>query len=101
MTIIEASPEDVNRYTFALRTADFLTCKTCGVYVAAVMGKGDRIVSTINVAGLRIEAFLDIEEVPMEYGEETTDERIARRYKKWTPTRFTHPELSAADFGPH
>ncbi len=98
---IDASPEELNRYTFALRTADFLTCKTCGVYIAAVMGKGDKIVSTINVIGLRVEEFLNIEEAPMQYGAETTEERIARRYQKWTPTRFTDKTLGGSNFGPH
>jgi len=98
---IDAEPANVNRYRFALKTADFLTCKICGVYIAAVMGEGDKIVSTINVAGLRMENFLNVDEAPMEYSAETTDERIARRYKKWTPTRFTNPELAASNFGPH
>ena len=45
--------------------------------------------------------FLEIEEAPMEYGSETTEERIARRFKKWTPTRFADPALDASNFGPH
>lgn len=101
LTKIIAEPDDLNRYSFALRTADFLTCKICGVYIAAVMGEGDKIVSTINVAGLRMDAFFDIDEAAMEYGAETTDERIARRYKKWTPTEFSNPQLAASNFGPH
>jgi hypothetical protein len=98
---IDASPADLNRYRFALKTADFLTCRHCGVYIAAVMGEGERIVSTVNVAGLRMGEFLNIDEAPMEYGAETPDERIARRYTRWTPTRFTNPDLAASNFGPH
>lgn len=98
---IDAAPEDLNRYRFALRTADFLTCKTCGVYIAAVMGEGDRIVSTINIAGLRMEDFFNIDEAPMDYGAETTEDRIKRRFTKWAPTKFSHPELAASFFGPH
>ncbi len=98
---IEAARENVARYSFALRTADFLICKRCGVYIAAVMGEGDKIVSTLNVAGLRMKPFLAVDEAPMEYGAETTDERIARRYAKWTPTIFTDPALAASNFGPH
>ena len=101
LTTIDCAPEDVERYSFALRTADFLICKSCGVYCAAVMGEGVRIVSTLNVIGLRMTDFFDIEEAPVEYGAETTEERIARRFEKWTPTRFTNPELAAANFGPH
>ncbi len=98
---IDASAGAIHRYTFALRTADFFICKTCGVYIAAVMGEGQRIVSTLNVIGLGIKEFDGIDEAPMEYGVETTAERIARRYEKWTPTRFTDAELSASNFGPH
>ncbi|GAB4529646.1 MAG: hypothetical protein Kow00133_18460 [Amphiplicatus sp.] len=99
--VIDAASGDVIRYRFALRTADFLICRHCGVYVAAVMGAGDKIVSTLNVAGLRMKAFLDVAEAPMEYGAETTDARIARRFQKWTPTRFTDAELGASCFGPN
>ena len=101
VTTIEGAADDVNRYTFALRTADFIMCKNCGVYIAAVMGEGDRIVSTLNIAGLRINEFDGVEEAPMEYGAETTEERIERRYTKWTPTKFTDAALAASNFGPH
>ena len=99
--LIEAAAEDVNRYRFALRTADFLTCRTCGVYIAAAMGEGERIVSTVNVVGLRMEAFSGVEEAPMEYGAETTEARIARRFAKWTPTKFADAGLASSNFGPH
>lgn len=98
---IGALAGDVNRYRFALRTADFLTCKTCGVYIAAVMGEGDSIRSTLNVVGLRMEDFLSVDEAPMEYGAETTEDRIARRLQKWTPTRFSDSEINTSYFGPH
>ena len=67
----------------------------------AVMGEGERIVSTINVVGLRMTDFLDIEEAPADFAAETTEARIARRFDKWTPTRFTNPQLAASYFGPH
>lgn len=98
---IDCAPDDIERYRFALKTADFLICRTCGTYVAAVMGEGERIVSTINVAGLRMTDFLAVEEAPADYGAETTQDRIARRFEKWTPTRFTHNQLAASNFGPH
>ena len=99
--VIEGSPDDLIRYRFGLKTADFLICRDCGVYVAAVIGKAPDIRSTINVVGLRMEAFLDIEETPMQYGSETTEERIARRFQRWTPTRFADAELNNSHFGPH
>ncbi len=99
--VIDAMANNIIRYRFALRTADFLICKHCGVYVAAATGEGANIRSTINVAGLRMAAFLGIEEAPMDYGTETTETRIARRAAKWTPTRFTDKDLNSSYFGPH
>lgn len=99
--VIDAKADDVIRYRFALRTADFLICKHCGVYIAAVTGEGADIRSTINVAGLRMKEFLTVEEAPMQYGAETAETRVARRAVKWTPTRFTDPVLAGSYFGPH
>lgn len=99
--VIDAKAEDVTRYRFALRTADFLICKLCGVYIAAVTGEGSNIRSTVNVAGLRLSAFFGVEEAPMDYAAETTESRVARRAAKWTPTRFTDKDLNSSYFGPH
>ncbi|MCB2098247.1 MAG: hypothetical protein KDE05_11490 [Parvularculaceae bacterium] len=99
--VIDAAERDAHRYRFALRTADFLICKECGVYIAAVIGAGEAIRSTINVAGLRMKEFLGIEEQPMRYGAEDAAARVDRRHEKWTPTRFTDPTLAKSFFGPH
>lgn len=99
--VIDAAADDVLRYRFALRTADFLICRHCGTYICAVIGEGDHIRSVVNIVGLRLEDFLNIEETPSEFGAETTEERIARRAGRWTPTRFIDQELGAAYFGPH
>ena len=99
--VVDAKADDVIRYRFALRTADFLICKQCGVYIAAVTGEGANIRSTINVAGLRMIEFLGIEEAPMQYGAEDAAARVARRAAKWTPTRFTDKDLNSSCFGPH
>lgn len=100
-TVIDAAPDDLIRYRFALRTADFLICRHCGVYIAAVTGAAPDIRATVNVAGLRMADFLSVQEAPAEYGAETLAERIARRSANWTPTRFTHPDLNTSFFGPH
>lgn len=99
--VIDAKANDITRYRFALRTADFLICKSCGVYVAAATGEGANIRSTLNVAGLRMKEFHGIEEAPMQYGAEDAEGRVARRAAKWTPTRFLDAELAASYFGPH
>jgi hypothetical protein len=99
--VIDAKEKDVHRYRFALKTADFLICKQCGVYIAAVTGEGVNIRSTLNVVGLRMKDFLGVEETPMQYGAEGAAARVARRAEKWTPTRFTDAALQTSYFGPH
>jgi hypothetical protein len=100
-TLIEAAAADVHRYRFGLKTADFLICRDCGIYVAAVIGAAPNIRSTINVAGLRLMEFVGVDETPMEYGAETMVDRVARRFEKWTPTRFSDATLGDSYFGPH
>lgn len=99
--VIDAKAEDTHRYRFALKTADFLICKHCGVYIAAATGEDRDIRSTINVAGLRMAAFLGVAERPMDYGAEDAAARNMRRAEKWTPTRFSDGALAASYFGPH
>jgi hypothetical protein len=99
--VIDCAADAVHRYRFALRTADFLICKHCGVYVAAVTGEGDAIRSTLNVAGLRMTEFLGLPEQAVDYGAEDMQARVARRVARWTATRFSDPALARAYFGPH
>lgn len=98
---IEASADDVRRYVFGLRTCDFLFCRTCGVYVAAVIGADADKRATLNAAGLGMTDFTAIEETPMQYGSETREARIARRNKLWTPVHFSDAALETTNFGPH
>jgi hypothetical protein len=60
VTIRLGDPANVSRYCFGLRLADFLICRTCGVFVAAYE-PGDPGRAVIN---------LDV---------------LARRAKNWTP----------------
>src|SRR5512133_1941599 len=42
------APAEVSRYRFALRTADFLVCRTCGVYVGASCTIDGATYATLN-----------------------------------------------------
>jgi len=72
----------LQRYRFALRTADFLICTICGVYLGAVLAEDDGTWSTIN---LRLTELTPGEEVAS-YGAEDSHQRIERRRRVWTPT---------------
>jgi hypothetical protein len=85
---VSISVRDVDalvRYRFGHRTADFLICARCGVYIGALMEDGGKSWFVINANALRPppgddfpvqRADLDAEDVPA---------RIARRKKRWTP----------------
>ncbi len=83
---IVAAPGALRRYAFGRRQIEFLLCRECGVYVAAWMEAEGRGYSTLNAAGVDLPGVADITPQPMDYDEETDDERIARRLSRWTPT---------------
>ncbi|MGO9802994.1 MAG: GFA family protein [Steroidobacteraceae bacterium] len=75
----------IERYRFGLKTADFLLCKRCGVYVGAQIETAHGAFGIINTLtmtpvpdGLPVPA-------PAQYGSESSNERIERREKRWTP----------------
>ena len=79
------SDRPLTRYRFGHKTADFLLCRNCGTYVAAVMEGPDGPVAVLNVVGLCISALLDRETVFASLEGEGVEERRARRLSRWTP----------------
>jgi hypothetical protein len=78
-------PEFLRRYRFALRTADFLTCRECGTLVAAVLLSRRGAHSMINVNSLHeIPKRLPAGK-PVKSSGESAEERRARRARSWTP----------------
>ena len=79
----------LQRYRFGGRTADFLICRRCGVYIGAQMQAEGRDWGILNVRALRPPpANLPAAE-PMSYDGESAVERQQRRERRWTPV--THP----------
>ena len=80
-----ADPARLGRYRFGLKTADFLICRACGVYVGALMPDGDRAYAILNVNACdEPQRFLQ-KSAAMDYGAENEAGRQARRRAKWTP----------------
>jgi hypothetical protein len=73
------------RYRFGLRTADFLICGRCGVYIGALMEDGGGSWFTVNVNALRPRPGDDFPIVPADYEGEDVAARIVRRRERWTP----------------
>lgn len=86
LEFFERSPGALHRYQFGRRTANFLLCRMCGVYIGAVLQSGTKSFGIINVRVLHslLEQLPDA--VPMTYDAEESADRIARREKRWTPT---------------
>lgn len=75
----------LSRYRFGLKTADFLLCRECGVYIGALMEDGGRTWFTVNVNTFRNRPGDDMALVPVDFDSEDVAGRIARRKQKWTP----------------
>ena len=80
-----ANPDNLQRYRFAMRTADFLLCRECGVYIGAVIETDSGRYGIINTHSLAsIPA--DIADVaPITYDSEDKQGRVGRRETRWTP----------------
>ena len=79
-----AEPAKLTRYRFGTRTADFLLCAGCGVYLGAVITPGDRQFATLNINAIREK--LDVPgPQAVSYDAESAGDRIARREERWTP----------------
>ena len=76
----------VHRYRFGLKTADYLVCKDCGVYVAAVADTDTGLKATVNVNALEDCASFDGQSPSVNYDGETAEARLGRRSAVWTPT---------------
>ncbi len=79
-------PGELLRYRFGLRTADFLICRRCGIYVAAVISEGGSTWATLNANALDAVDTLAQVATPVTYDGESVAERSARRRERWTPT---------------
>lgn len=80
-----ARPDRLVRYRFGLRTADFLLCAECGVYVGAMTEIDGRTFGILNVRALSPTPAGVSEPRAMTYEGETSGERAARRAERWSP----------------
>jgi hypothetical protein len=85
---IRASESSVSRYRFGLELADFLICRTCGVFVAAYEpGEPGRAVINLDVLAKRAD-FVAAPTMFLAYDTEGAATRTARRARNWTPARL-------------
>ena len=85
LKFFERSSATLSRYRFGLKTADFLVCRNCGVYIGAIMKSLGGNFGIINVRALPAVASRLQEAQAMNYDNEGLAERTARRENRWTP----------------
>jgi hypothetical protein len=85
LAIAAAHGKSFERYAFGLRTAEYLICKTCGVYVAAVtIGESEpRGIAIVNCLDDRPR--FTRAPLAVDYAAESRDQRVERRRRRWTP----------------
>jgi hypothetical protein len=81
----EHEPGTLRRYRFGGRTADFLICGRCGVYIGARMQVDGRTFGIINVHALAPAPSGLPAPTPMSYEGEDAGARRDRRLARWTP----------------
>jgi hypothetical protein len=75
----------LQRYRFSLKTADFLLCRDCGVYIGAQIETPRGAFGIINTLALTPCPDGLPSAAAADYATETASERIERREQRWTP----------------
>jgi hypothetical protein len=75
----------VQRYRFGSRTADYLLCRRCGVYVGAVCETPSGRRTVINTLCLGDRATFTQEPARPNYDGEEIEARLSRREANWMP----------------
>lgn len=77
----------LGRYRFGLALADFLFCRQCGVFMAA-LEPGTPARAVININTLEEASKFTAEPVSMDFDGEDETARRDRRARTWTPARL-------------
>ena len=76
----------VVRYRFGTRTSDFLICRRCGVFIAAVAELSEGVRAVVNVNCLDDRGRFTFLPLMHDFEGETTDIRSSRRAANWMPS---------------
>jgi hypothetical protein len=73
------------RYRFGLETAEYLVCRACGVYVAAITIGENEMCGIVIVNALDESKLFTRAPVAVDFDAEGREARLARRRARWTP----------------
>lgn len=88
-----ADPAELTRYRFGTRTADFHICRTCGVLALATCVIDGTRYAVVNVHTFENVDKSQLVEAATDFEGETTQDRLARRKRSWTPEAAMPGEL--------
>ena len=77
--------KQLQRYRFGLKTADFLLCTNCGIYIGAIIETDTGRFGIVNTHALAPLPGNIAAVAPISYDGEDTAGRISRREERWTP----------------
>jgi hypothetical protein len=77
----------LHRHQFGMRSADFLICSDCGVYVGVVARIDGADYAAVNAVGADLAELAARPAVKVNLDQETRPERDARRRKMWSPAK--------------
>src|SRR5262245_27621442 len=97
LTVADARP--LERYIFGQRSAEFLVCNKCGVFVAALQDEPEGLWGVLNNNTLVDAASFTRQPTAVDFSVETPAERRTRRRATWTPATLAIGTPSAAIAG--
>jgi hypothetical protein len=85
LTFHVTGTDALQRYRFGLKTAEFLLCRRCGVYIGAQIDTAHGAFGIINTRALTPYPQGLPAAAAQDYGSESASQRIERREQRWTP----------------
>ncbi len=87
-----ADDNQLERYRFGSSTADFYICRTCDGFIGAIGDTETGLKGVANIKCLDHPEELSGKTAPHDYDDETTEVRLARRNRNWTPVIIVEAE---------
>jgi hypothetical protein len=94
--VFTAGKGALHRHQFGMRSADFLICSDCGVYVGVVARIDGADYAAVNAVGTDLAELAARPAVKVYLDQETRPERDARRRKMWSPARVIESMAAGA-----
>jgi len=87
-----ADPSQSGAYRFGTMTADFHVCKTCGIVPIVTCAIEGARYAVVNVNTFDNVDGSELTETPSNFEGESTENRVARRRRNWTPQSPSTPD---------